>query len=169
MVVDELAQRHGFSVKKKVFNAVTGRGVLDGVEVLLVKPQTYMNRSGYSVGPLFEYFKCDYDDLIVVHDDIDLPLGKLRIARGAGHGGHNGVRSIIEELGGQNFYRVRIGVSRPPLSTEAADHVLQTFSKEERDAVVVIVHRAADAVRDMLTCSLRDVQQRYHTDPFVPE
>lgn len=169
MVVDELARRHGLSLKKKVCDAVTGKGVLDGVEVLLAKPQTFMNRSGYSVGPLFEYFKCDYSDLIVVHDDIDLPLGKLKITRGAGHGGHNGVRSVIEELGGQDFYRVRIGVGRPPLDVEAADHVLQTFSEEEREEVEAIVHRAADAVGDMLTHSLRDVQQRYHKDPFVPE
>lgn len=162
MVVDELAKRHGISVKRRAFDAITGKGKVEGVEVIFAKPQTYMNRSGYSVGPIFGYYKCEEDDLIVIHDDIDLPLGRLKVIDGAGHGGHNGVRSIMEELGSGGFYRVRMGVGRPPANMDPADYVLQKFAEDERDEADEMIVRAADAVEDMLKLSLRDVQTKYH-------
>lgn len=149
-VVDELARRHDIRMKKRAFDAITGKGAIDGIEVMLVKPQTYMNRSGYSVGPLFGYFKCAPQDLIVVHDDIDLELGRLKLAMGAGHGGHNGVRSIVEELGFKDFYRVRMGIGRPPASMDPADYVLQPFAKDEREQSAETIGRAADVIEDLM-------------------
>jgi len=162
MVVDSIGARSGIAVKKKAFDAIIGKGRLGESEVVLAKPQLYMNRSGYSVGPLFDFYTCDAEDLVVVHDDIDLSFGQLKVARGAGHGGHNGVRSIIEELGFNDFYRVRIGVGRPPEYLDASDHVLQKFSDEEREELENLVERAAIAVEDVLSLSLREVQQKHH-------
>ena len=162
MAVDVLAKRHGVGVKKKLCDAKTGKGSVKGVEAMLVKPQLYMNRSGYSVGPLFEYFKCDPDDLIVVHDDIDLAFGQIKVVHTAGHGGHNGVRSIVDELGHTSFYRVRVGVGRPEAPMDPADYVLQKFADDEKEAVAEFVERAADAVEDLLQMPFKDVQQKYH-------
>ncbi len=162
MVADLLAERHEIALKKKLFDAITGKGEVAGVEAMLVQPQTYMNRAGYAVGPLIGYYKCAPHDMVVVHDDIDLDLGRIKIVMGAGHGGHNGVRSIIEELGVSDFYRLRLGVGRPPAHMDPADYVLQPFAKEERAAVEAFVARAADAVEDWLTMKLADVQQKYH-------
>lgn len=162
MVADEIAARHGISLRKKSFDARTGRGTIAGSDVVIAKPQMYMNRSGYSVGPLFEYFKCDTDDLIVIHDDIDLAFGAMKAVRGAGHGGHNGVRSIVDELGSNLFYRIRVGIGRPPELMDPADYVLQAFAKDERSELKELISRAADATEALLTHPLREVQQRYH-------
>lgn len=161
-VVEELASRHGIGVKKRKFDAVIGEGTIGQAKVICAKPQTYMNRSGYSVGPLFGYFRCEPQDLIVIHDDIDLELGRLKLALGSGHGGHNGVRSIIEELGFGDFFRIRIGVGRPPPEIDPADYVLQPFSKEEKEKSEGIVNLAADAVEDLLLFPFKEVQQKYH-------
>lgn len=161
-VVDELAERHELAVRKRAFDAITGKGLVGGVDVMVAKPQIYMNRSGYSVGPLFGYFKCDEDDLIVIHDDIDLDLGRIKVAKGSGHGGHNGVRSIIEELGFADFIRVRVGVGRPPAYMDPADYVLQAFAKEERETADATIGRAADVVEDLLKLPFLEVQQKYH-------
>ena len=149
-VVDELAARYEIRVKKRAFDAVTGKGMIHDVDVMMAKPQTYMNRSGYSVGPLFGYFKCVPEDLIVVHDDIDLNLGRIKMALDAGHGGHNGVRSIIDELGFSDFYRVRVGVGRPTPPIDPADYVLQPFAEGEKEEADIVVRQAADAVEELL-------------------
>lgn len=162
MVVDVLAKRHGVGVKKALHDAKTGRGRVAGADAMLAKPQLYMNRSGYSVGPLFEYFKCDPDDLIVVHDDIDLAFGQIKVVHAAGHGGHNGVRSIVDEIGHTSFFRVRVGVGRPEPPLDPADYVLQKFADDEKEKAAQMVERAADAVEDLLKLPLKEVQQRYH-------
>ncbi len=162
MIVDEVARRNGIKISKRAFDAKTGKGQIGGAGVICAKPQLYMNRSGYSVGPLFDFYKCEPEDLIVVHDDIDLSLAQLKVTLGAGHGGHNGVRSIVEELGFNDFYRVRVGVGRPPAQMDPADYVLQPFAKEEQDAVAELIGRAADAVEDLLRKPLAEVQTNYH-------
>lgn len=162
MVIDELASRYGISMRKRAFDAKVGKGSISDVDVLLAKPQTYMNRSGYSVGPLIGFYKCAAEDLIVVHDDIDIALGKIKIAKGAGHGGHNGIKSIMEEIPNIAFLRVRVGVGRPPEYMDAADYVLQAFSKEEKDIKEDLIVRATNAVEDLLKYKLIEVQQKYH-------
>jgi PTH1 family peptidyl-tRNA hydrolase len=118
--------------------------------VLLAKPQTYMNESGRSVGAILRYTSATAADLVVVHDELDLPLGAVRVKAGGGHGGHNGLRSIIEHLGTPEFIRVRVGIGRPPAGGDAADYVLTPFLPGERDAAAEAVARAAEAVRTVI-------------------
>lgn len=146
MVVDLLASRMGLSLEKRQMGALTDKGKLGGHDVMLVKPQTFMNLSGTSVGPIANFFKIEPEDIIVVHDDIDIALGGLKIAKGAGHGGHNGVRSLIDSLGGNDFYRVRVGVGRPPANFDSADYVLMPFAKEEMVEAEKAIENGADAI-----------------------
>lgn len=162
MVVDELARRHDIGVGKKSFGALTGNGAFAGESVVLVKPQRYMNLSGEPVVALLRYFKLGADQLIVVHDDIDIECGRIKLAGGAGHGGHNGVRSIIDALGHKDFLRVRIGVGRPPAGMEGADYVLAPIPKDQRDAMEKAIALAADAVELMVERGLSEAQQKYH-------
>jgi PTH1 family peptidyl-tRNA hydrolase len=125
---------------------------------MLAKPQTFMNLSGDAVAPLAGYYKVDAGDMVVVHDDIDIELGRMKVVFGAGHGGHNGVRSIIETIGGNAFYRIRVGVGRPTDGIDAADHVLTSFSGLEREDAA----NAADAVVVLLRDGLAKAQQTYN-------
>lgn len=161
-VVDLLAGRFGIEVNKRSFGALVGKGAFEGEDVLLAKPQTFMNLSGDAVGPLFRYYKLSLEQLIVIHDDIDIDFGKLKLARGAGHGGHNGVRSIVETLGENAFYRVRIGVGRPPANMDAADYVLQVFGEDEIEDAAKLIEDAADATETLMTKGLEAAQQKYH-------
>jgi PTH1 family peptidyl-tRNA hydrolase len=164
MVVDELAQRYGIGVVKKAFGALSGSGTLAGEAVLLAKPQTYMNLSGEPVASLLRYFRLGDDALIVVHDDIDIECGRIKLAKGAGHGGHNGVRSIIETLGHKDFLRVRVGVGRPPAEIDGADYVLAPISKEQMEPMEKAIVIAADAVEMMIEKGLTEAQQKYHVN-----
>jgi PTH1 family peptidyl-tRNA hydrolase len=161
-VIDELAKRYDVTIAKKAFGAKIGSGSMFNGPVIFAKPQTFMNLSGSAVSPLYGYYKCSLEDLIVVHDDIDLEVGRIKIAKGSGHGGHNGVRSIIEDLGASDFYRVRVGVGRPPVGTDPADYVLSPFSKEEAQRLDDMVSQAADAVEILIEKGLQLAQQRFH-------
>ncbi len=162
LIVDELAGRLGIEISKKAFGAKMGIGKFDGEPVILAKPQTFMNLSGNAVSPLAGFYKCSFKDLIVIHDDIDLDAGRLKLSLGSGHGGHNGVKSIIDELGGNGFYRIRVGVGRPPAGMDPADYVLHPFSKEEKEKVQEIVAEAANAVEELIKKGLESAQQKYH-------
>jgi PTH1 family peptidyl-tRNA hydrolase len=122
----------------------------EGVAVLLARPQTYMNRSGVAVAPAFREHAQSPEDLIVLHDDLDLPMGRVRLKRGGGTGGHNGLRSLREELGTPDFLRVRIGIGRPPEGVDPADYVLTPPPPETRDLFLGGVADAEEAVRDIL-------------------
>ncbi len=130
--IDQLAGRHGILLKKESkWDAEVGRGTLWGEPVLLVKPLTYMNLSGVAVGKISRFFQVSPEQVVVFHDELDLPFGVCRLAQGRGPGGHNGVRSLIEHLGGREFIRFRIGVGRPPGAKAAAGFVLSRFAAEE--------------------------------------
>ncbi len=161
-VIDELAVRSNIPVTKRAFGAKIGSGSVAGEAAVLAKPQTFMNLSGTVVSPLKGYYKCSLEDLIVVHDDIDLDVGRLKITKGSGHGGHNGVRSIIEEIGSPDFYRIRVGVGRPPEGIDPADYVLHPFSKDESVELGSLVAKAADAVEDLIIKGMAFAQQKYH-------
>jgi len=161
-VIDEISGRANIAVTKKAFGAKIGQGKLSSVPVLFAKPQTFMNLSGTAVSPLLGYYRCYLKDLIVIHDDIDLAVGRIKIGFGSGHGGHNGIRSIIEELGSPDFYRIRIGVGRPPEGVDSADYVLHPFPKEERKQVEDVIRRAATAVEYLIEKGLQFAQQKYH-------
>ena len=145
-VVDRLASDNGVLLKRKLCDAVVGEWSADEEKIWLAKPQTFMNRSGDAVRELLQKFYLSADELVVICDDLDLPFGRIRIRPQGSAGGHRGVRSIIERIGGTSFYRVRIGIGRPSEGVDAEDYVLQRFTTEESSAIADIVTRAADAV-----------------------
>jgi PTH1 family peptidyl-tRNA hydrolase len=151
MAVDELARGLRFALTQEKYHALVGRGRVGGGEVLLAKPQTYMNESGRSVAAILRYTAAAVEDLIVVHDELDLPLGVVRIKAGGGHGGHNGLRSIVEHLGTPEFIRVRVGIGRPPEQWDAADYVLSPFLAAEHQAAADAIAKSADAVTVVIT------------------
>ncbi len=147
--VDAIASEIGAAWEaKRAFHCLMARGTFAGQQVLLVKPQTYMNLSGDSVAPVVKYHNATAADLVVVQDDIDLPLGRLRIRKGGSCGGHNGVRSVIERLGTQTFARVKLGVGKDPSNVIA--HVLGKFSPDTRKVMDLVVAEAVKAVSAVL-------------------
>jgi PTH1 family peptidyl-tRNA hydrolase len=146
MAVAQLAGRLGIEVSQERGHSLIGRGRIEAAQIVLVKPQTYMNESGKAVSALLKDFYVSPGDLIVIHDDLDLPLGTVRIKTGGGHGGHNGLRSIIESLGTPDFIRVRMGIGRPIQGVDSADYVLSLFLAGEQKVATDEAERAADAV-----------------------
>jgi PTH1 family peptidyl-tRNA hydrolase len=150
MVADKLAGEFGLTFDKQKFGTVYGRGFIESVKVIVAKPMTYMNRSGPPLKKLADFFKIPSEDLLVIHDDIDLAFGRLKIKEKGGHGGHKGIRSLIEAFGGGDFVRLRIGVGRSESGISVTDHVLGRFTNEESDLLDQIISRARDAVLTIL-------------------
>ena len=150
MIVDQIARRNQVTIKKKLCDALVGEWWNDGERVLLVKPQTYMNRSGESVKAVLGHFRSAPEDLIVIHDDLDLAFGRIRIRPTGGAGGHRGVLSIMESLAGAQFYRVRVGIGRPPDGMDPVDFVLESFPLQEVEQLDEVVSRASEAVVSLL-------------------
>jgi PTH1 family peptidyl-tRNA hydrolase len=161
MVVDELARRGEVKFKSK-FNGQLGETRLGDAKVALLEPQTYMNDSGRSISAAARYFKVAPDDVLVVHDDVDLDVGRLQVRLGGGLAGHNGLRSIAQSLGTPEFVRLRVGVGRPGRGDrrDVADYVLAPFdAHDDRDAIVA---RAADAVEVIVGDGLEEAQRRFN-------
>ena len=147
MAVDAIAGSLKLDLAQEKYHALIAKGRIGADEALFAKPQTFMNESGRSVGAILRYTYATSADLVVVHDDLDLPLGTVRVKTGGGHGGHNGLRSIIEHIGTPDFVRVRVGVGRPTPGFDTADYVLSPFSAEERKAATEAFEKAAEAVK----------------------
>jgi peptidyl-tRNA hydrolase, PTH1 family len=162
MVADVLAARMGAAFRRDRRRVQAAAGKLAGHAVLVAKPLSYMNLSGGAVASVSRFYKIPAERLIVVHDEIDLPFGAIRLKRGGGEAGHNGVRSVTAALGTRDFYRVRVGVGRPPGRRDAAGHVLKGFSKPERAELPLIIERAADAVEALLRLGLDAAQNEFH-------
>ncbi len=162
MVVDELADRHASPSFRSKFSGRLAELRIADRRVALLKPETYMNESGRSIGAAARFFKVPADHLLVVHDDVDLDVGRLPAGLGGGLAGHNGLRSIAQALGTQDFLRLRIGVGRPGRGDprDVADYVLSPF--EADDDPEAIVDRAADAVESLLVDGLTSAQQRFN-------
>ena len=150
MAVDELAGSLHVEITQEKHHALLGRVRIDSTEAVLVKPQTYMNESGRAAAAVLRDTYSAVSDLIVVHDELDLPLGSVRVKTGGGHGGHNGLRSLIEHLGSPDFIRVRIGIGRPEPGIESADYVLSPFRAEERELAEQATVVAAEAVKAVI-------------------
>ncbi len=150
IAIDELVHRHNLPLSNKKFNSVYATGLINGEKVILVKPITFMNLSGEAVRPLMDYYNVDLEDLVVIYDDLDLPAGKVRLREKGGHGGHNGIRSLIAHLGTKEFKRIRLGIGRPVSQQPVVDYVLQRFHKEEVPDIVDSVKKAADATETWL-------------------
>ena len=161
LVVDELARRHGGSFRSK-FSGLLGEVRVDGLRLALLKPETYMNESGRSIGPAARFFKAPSQSVLVVHDDVDLEEGRLQARLGGGLAGHNGLRSIAQALGTPEFLRLRIGVGRPGRGDRrsVADYVLSPFEPETD--VDVLVERGADAVESLARDGLEATQERFY-------
>lgn len=161
MVVDELARRHGGQLKQK-FRGRIGDVRVAGAKVLLLKPETYMNESGASIQTAAAYHRIPADRLLVVHDDVDLDIARVQARAGGGLAGHNGLRSIAQRLGTQEFLRLRLGVGRPGRGDPrpVADYVLSPFDPE--DDVDALVSRGADAVEVLATEGLEEAQRRFN-------
>jgi PTH1 family peptidyl-tRNA hydrolase len=151
MVVDKLAGEFGISVNKNKFDVRYGRGDIENQAVMLAKPMAFMNRSGGPVQQLAAYFKIDSKDLIVIHDDIDLAFGRLKIKEKGGHGGHRGLKSIIQAVGEDAFVRLRIGVGRSETGSSVSNHVLGPFHDDEFTLLDGILNRGRNAVVTILT------------------
>lgn len=147
IMIDALAEKYGIRVSEKKHKALCGTGVIEGVKVLLVKPETYMNLSGESIGEIMNFYKLDpEEDLLVIYDDISLAPGNIRIRKKGSAGGHNGIKSLIAHTGTQNFMRIKVGVGEKPKDWDLADYVLGHFSEEDKkelDAVTKNVLEAA--------------------------
>lgn len=145
MAVDEIIRRHSFGPGRERFNGLAAEGSIGSTKLLALKPLTYMNESGRAVGSAARYYKLEPDDIIVLHDDIDLAPGKVRVKRGGGHAGHNGLRSIDSHIG-KDYLRVRIGIGHPGEKDEVEAYVLRNFPREDRRWVETLMAAIADAL-----------------------
>ena len=163
LVADILADRigAGFKVHKKSGAEVT-TGRLGGRSVVLAKPRTYMNESGRHIGPLAKFYSVEPADIVVIHDELDIDFGRIRLKFGGGEGGHNGLRSIASALGTKDFQRVRIGVGRPPGRQDPAAFVLENFNSKERPELGTILEQAADATELLLQQGVEAAQNTVH-------
>ncbi len=162
LVLDLLAERVGGRFKAHKGRADVVEGRLAGRRVVLAKPKSYMNESGGPVASVSGFFKVPVERLVVVHDELDVDVGALRLKRGGGDGGHNGLKSITRSTGSKEYLRVRFGIGRPPGRQDPADFVLKDFSSVERKELPFHVDRAADAVEALLTGTLEAAQNTFH-------
>ncbi len=164
MVADELARRAGSSFRAGRFRASVAEGRLAGLPVTLAKPLSFMNDSGGPVAGLRGYYHLDPARIVVIHDELDLPFGTIRLKLGGGDNGHNGLRSITAALGTREYYRVRVGIGRPPGRMDPAAFVLRDFTAAERKELPFLLDRAADATEALLATGLAAAQNAFHAD-----
>jgi peptidyl-tRNA hydrolase, PTH1 family len=161
MLIDRLAASHTIRLSRVQQRAIVGDGRIAAQPVILAKPQTYMNLSGNAVGPLVKYYKLPLANLLVVYDELDLPLGTLRLREKGGAGGHNGMRSIIQQVGDE-FPRLRLGIGRPPGRMDPAAYVLQDFSRDETAVVDVMLDQALQAITTFVTDGIMLAMSRFN-------
>jgi len=162
LVLDELAARVGGRFKAHKGRADLIEGRLAGQRTLLAKPKSYMNVSGGPVASLRDFYKVPTEQILVVHDELDIPFGAVRLKRGGGDNGHNGLRSISSAVGSPDYLRVRVGIGRPPGRQDPADFVLKDFAGTERKELPFLLDRGADAVEALLTGPLEAAQNTFH-------
>lgn len=162
--VERVAQRHGMIFGKVMFKAYITRGQIGGTKVVLARPLTFMNLSGLAIRPLLRWYRLAPSDLLVIYDDLDLPLGKIRLRQKGGSGGHKGIRSIIQALGTQDFARLRIGIGRP-VHGEPQDYVLRDFSPDELITMEDACERAVAAVASFVTEGITTAMNEANTSP----
>ncbi len=162
MVLDELAKGLGVKFGKVQSNALVAQFGSGADRLILAKPRTFMNNSGSAVGPLVRFYKVPLEKLLVVYDDVDLPFETLRLRGEGGSAGQNGMKSIIERLGSEDFARMRVGISRPKGRMRTPDHVLQDFSRDEKDVLPFVFRRAAEAMETFIHEGLAAAMNKYN-------
>lgn len=166
-VADRLAAEFGIVFSREKFNALFGRGRVEGVDVVIAKPMAFMNLSGPPVRGLADFFRISLQAVLVIHDDIDLDYGRLKIKEKGGHGGHNGIRSVINALGGSDFARLRVGIGRSGAGAPAADHVLDSFTREEAAELPNVIDRARDAAVTILCKGTKIGMNQFNIKPIT--
>ena len=167
-VVDRVAEINHILIGTKRFRTLYGTGWINPQMVVLAKPMTFMNRSGDAVRKTINFFHVGMEDLIVIHDDLDLPFGRLRFKRRGSDGGHQGVRSIIESIGGNAFLRLKVGIGRPPKEIEPAEYVLTSFDETEQSSLNEILSKAAESLMVMLLEGIEAAMNRYQKKITLP-
>jgi peptidyl-tRNA hydrolase, PTH1 family len=173
LCVEHFAQENNLNFTRSKNQAKVGEGRIAGYDIVLAKPQTFMNNSGVSVGGLVRKFKVKLENLIVIHDDLDLPLGRIRIRRGGSSGGHNGINSIVQHIGNQEFIRVRIGIGRPNSQEtfksgedEVISHVLGDFTMEEKEIIKEVIPCVSEALQCLLSKDITEAMNKYNSTDF---
>lgn len=164
MVVSAFAAKHHIACDREKFKSVFGKGRVGQQEAVILMPQTFMNLSGQSVQGWWNFYHWTGDEMVVVHDEIDLPLGRIKFAFGRGAAGHNGVKSIIDSVGTQGFYRLRVGVGRPVGPKPVADYVLERFDKSEQSELEPMIDRACEALHCFVTEGAAKAMQLFHSE-----
>lgn len=149
--VEAFAQRHRIALGSKKWGAVYGVGEVAGEKVCVLLPQTFMNLSGEAAGPAMRFFKLSVEDVVAVHDELDLPFGRLMLKKGGGSAGHNGLKSLTQHLGGPDYLRLRVGIDRPPASWDVADYVLSKFTGSEEAELDGVLDRVVEGVEAVLS------------------
>lgn len=162
LVLDLFSDRHNIPLDQKKFKAVFGKSELFKQKIYLLKPQTFMNLSGETVKEACNFFKVDPQRLLVIHDDLDFPFGSVRIKEGGGPGGHNGLTSIIEQLGTSDFVRIRMGIGRPVGHIDPADYVLQSYSEEQDKSLEDFISRGVEALEVILKDGVSSAMNKYN-------
>lgn len=162
MVADALADKLEIPLKRVKFKAQIGNGKLGDIPIIIAKPLTFMNNSGEAVAPLVRYFKVPLERLLVIHDDMDLPLGTLRMRPSGGSAGHNGMLSIFDKLGTNAIPRLRVGIGRPPGRMDPADYVLQDFPRSEEELLSMVIAQACEAALAFITTGLEKAMNTYN-------
>ncbi|WP_075979828.1 aminoacyl-tRNA hydrolase [Bacillus massilinigeriensis] len=161
-VIDKLAENMNIPLSQAKFKGLFGMGNIGGEKVLLLKPLTYMNLSGESIRAIMDYYDIVNEELLVIYDDLDLPVGKIRLRERGSAGGHNGIKSTIAHIGTQEFKRVRVGIDRPKNGMQITDYVLGRFSKEEQAVIHDVISKCADACESWLNKPFLQVMNEYN-------
>jgi PTH1 family peptidyl-tRNA hydrolase len=162
LVLDQLALNNRITINQKGFHASFGKGRIASIPVFLAKPQSFMNLSGIAVKKIVDFYKSDIKDMIVIHDDLDLPFPSIRIKAGGGHGGHKGLMSIMDLLSDSEFVRVRLGIGKPLLKSMTEEYVLQPFTEDEMKDLSHIITTGSNAVTEIITSGIQAAMNQYN-------
>lgn len=160
--IDKIAENLKISMSKKKFDAIIGDGFCGSEKVMLVKPQTYMNLSGNSIKQIVDFYKLELDKLIVIYDDIDIPIGKIKVKPSGSSGTHNGMRNIVSMLSSEDFTRVRIGTDKPKYNMNLADYVLMPLTKDEEQALEPAINNSAKAVERIINANVQIAMNEFN-------
>jgi PTH1 family peptidyl-tRNA hydrolase len=162
--IDAIARAHGITLKfENKFHGEVGKGCIDGEEVWLLKPLTFMNKSGQGIAALARFYKIDAENILIAHDELDLPPGTVRLKKGGGHGGHNGLRDTIAQLGSKEFQRLRLGIGHPGHASQVSGYVLSKASGSDQQLLEQAIDKAIDNLSLMLSGDLQKAMNRLHS------
>ena len=164
MAIDRLSSDIDIELDKTKFKCNFGTGLLNGEKVMLVKPQTFMNLSGEGVRPLVDYYNIELEDIVVIYDDLDLPLGRIRLRQKGSGGGHNGIKSLTQHFGSEKYNRIRLGIERPPQGMPVTNYVLGKFPKADSQTVDKVLDVSSEACRSFVSAPFLDVMNEYNGD-----